>query len=391
MYIILELFDYCFFLVKSICLLLLFFIIKGIFYILKYFRIIDRNSEFDITIKDIFKTKEERESEIRGRIDQEINPKKMKSYFNRFYFKKCYYLQRHETDNINKIFNEYQSEEKLSKRMYYNILYASKFFGFMYCYIFFSRRKYYFLDEEKSFSENVFVKHISKKYMLSSKMFLEYLIKNHTNAEDIYKFFYAVIKYSLYTPVSYEKKVIEIFKTTMNEVIYSGYSNDKFNADTRFILAEKIVSLYKESHYLYEEISNIYIDLIFNALFNHIPDEYEISKLEYFNQCLKLCFNKNNPKKNINYLIKKLYNLTAQYLINENEKDNYWYEKDKPKIINAIKSIMLILKDLGEPIDKTIALIPQHESFTDLINQLLNYILEEKLEKKNMKEKVKKI
>jgi len=394
MNILLEIIAYFLFSIQFLLRLIWFVLAKIILFILIFFENLNKEEIEDldkIELKNFLKTKEEKQRDadnIRGRREEEIRPIKI-TLLHRLYksFYSNHFLTPKDIKKINNLFKEYENKEELSKRMYYNILYASKFWGFIYCYFGFSRRKYYYIDENGGLSSNLLIKFVAHHYILSSKMLLDYLIKEN-NAEDIYKFFVAIIRYSRYsfTDSQYEEGVL--FKETMKS-IFSNYVNfdESFEKDKVLTLTDKIIRLYGEHGHFYFEIIYFYLDLLFDSLFKRSSTFLLEEKRKYFIEKLNICFQCDIQEKSRIYLIKNLYKILPQYIENENKRQDYFYLSNEEELYNMIENNILLLKEIGEDMNEILSLIPDHKNLKK-INCLK---LENKLKVKEIKEKVKKI
>ena len=396
MNILLEIIAYFLFSIKIVLNLILFIFIKIILVILFFLKCVNLEDLEEIKFKKFFKSKEETQRDkdnIRGNNRDEIRPRDMNlrykihhKLYNLFYSN--HFLTKRDINKINNLFKEYENKKILSERMYYNILYASKFWGFIYCYFGFSRRKYYHIDENGGLSGNLLIKFVAHHYILSSKMLLDYLIKKN-NVNDIYKFFIAIIHYSRYSFTDNLNEEGILFKETMKSIFNSKYIDfDKnYEQDNVLTLTDKIIKLYEENGHFYYEIIYFYLDLLFNALFGNKEILFSEKRRNYFMETLKVCFRYDTSQKSRIYLIEKLYETIPLYIENENNKEDYFYQLTEEKLFNSIKNNILLLKDNGENMDDILSLIPNHKN----LKKIHYYKLENKLNIKGIKEKVKKI
>lgn len=297
---------------------------------------------------------------------------------------------------IKNLLKEYENENKLTKRMYYNILYTSKFWGFFYCYLWFSRRKYYYLYNCEITFKHFIVHQISQKYILNTKRLLDYNIRN-LKKEDFIKVFLATMDYSV---VLRENQQCSSHSFILENIIdeiknYEFKQNQiEYNKKYSIYFLSLIIDNYQKIVKLTNKDIKLYLVTLLELLFNHGYDdenETQISKRDYLmDELIKIYANNISEVKN--YIIKMLSLTIESYIKIDKEKD-LWNEFRQKNYSYKIKTFLLLLMKLDEQIDNVMAMV--EELPTNLkskeINDIILYWKLNKMGLKNKKEKVIKI
>lgn len=297
---------------------------------------------------------------------------------------KNYIILEKELNSIINLLKEYGGKKEVKKRIYYNILYASKFLGFFYTYIGFSRRKLF------KIKTNIFVEAVSENYILSSSQILFNIIKNKDiNDESKFYFFKLVLNFSIH---DYSKK--EIFCDILFKEIIEKIINNKHqvNIQEEITILEYITDEYKKRKYLNINLLNHLFETICCVLFlksdklnDNIQQEIMLKILNFYE----------DDRLKINTLINYLNETIISSVNNSNDNFNENY-------INTIKNVLIVLKKINKNLTFEFNLknISEKDTYRDLkfkkiyhqvFKEILFFKLEEKLKVKETEEKIKKI
>lgn len=275
-------------------------------------------------------------------------------------------LKKEKDERLN-IIKEYENNEELKKREFYNIIYASKILGTTICYFGYSRRIK--INTKENF--------ISKKYIVTLSNVIRHLFvifyeKNITE-KSLLNFLKATYQYT-------SNNKIKKFKIT--QCIFDNLSY--YVTEENLLLSEKIYEIIINNNKQIKN-NNYHLNTVFDYLFRNKDEIDDDTSREFFMKFL------NKHSNNSVLFLENKLNEVIQ--IEYKQKSNFKYERFNNKE-HTIKNIILLLYGLNKSLKNELNKIPDDNIFkelkTKISKELLYYELTNTLDNKK-KEKIVKI